>query len=50
MLPRIDVENLLRRPGVTSQSYVLKLSIRNRTYNPPVPEPRLVPVTASVVR
>jgi hypothetical protein len=50
MLPRIDVDSLLRRPGVTSQSYVLKLSIRNRTYNPPVPEPRLVPVTASVIR
>ncbi|MFM7397487.1 MAG: cell division protein FtsQ/DivIB [Verrucomicrobiota bacterium] len=50
ILPRIDVESLLRRPGVAAQSYVLKLSIRNRTYNPPVPEPRLVPVTASVIR
>ena len=50
LLPRVDVDALLRRPGTTSQSYVLKLSIRNRTFNPPVPEPRLVPVTVSVVR
>ncbi len=50
LLPRIDVDTLLRRPGVVGQSYVLKLSIRNRTLNPPVPEPRLVPVSASVVR
>jgi hypothetical protein len=45
ILSRLDVDNLLRRPGVTAQAYVLKLSIQNRTSVRPVPEPRLVPAT-----
>ena len=44
LLARINVDELLRRPGTTSQAYVLKMSIQNRTNaNAPVPEPRLVP-------
>ena len=45
LLSRINVDELLRRPGTTSQAYVLKMSIQNRTNaNSPVPEPRLVPL------
>ena len=43
LLSRINVEELLRRPGATAPAYVLKLSIQNRTSSLPVPEPRLVP-------
>ena len=43
ILARLDVDGLLRRPGVTAPAYVLKLSIQNRTAGRPVPEPRLVP-------
>jgi hypothetical protein len=44
LLSRINVDELLRRPGTTSQAYVLKMSIQNRTHAAaPVPEPRLVP-------
>lgn len=43
ILARLDVEALLRRPGVTAPAYVLKLSIQNRTSARPIPEPRLVP-------
>ena len=46
LLSRINVDELLRRPGTTSQAYVLKMSIQNRTHAAsPVPEPRLVPAT-----
>lgn len=45
LLSRINVDELLRRPGTTSQAYVLKMSIQNRTNAAsPVPEPRLVPL------
>jgi hypothetical protein len=44
LLGRINVDELLRRPGTTSQAYVLKMSIQNRiNASSPVPEPRLVP-------
>ena len=47
LLGRINVDELLRRPGTTASAYVLKMSIQNRTHAAsPVPEPRLVPVTA----
>jgi hypothetical protein len=47
LLGRINVDELLRRPGTTAPAYVLKMSIQNRTNAAsPVPEPRLVPVTA----
>jgi hypothetical protein len=46
LLSRINVDDMLRRPGTTSQAYVLKMSIQNRTNaSSPVPEPRLVPLT-----
>jgi hypothetical protein len=46
LLSRINVDELLRRPGTTSPAYVLKMSIQNRTNAAsPVPEPRLVPVS-----
>jgi hypothetical protein len=49
MLGRINVDELLRRPGTTAPSYVLKMSIQNRiNAASPVPEPRLVPYTAPV--
>jgi hypothetical protein len=45
LLGRINVDELLRRPGTTSSAYVLKMSIQNRTNAAsPIPEPRLVPV------
>jgi hypothetical protein len=45
LLSRINVDELLRRPGTTSQAYVLKMSIQNRTNAAsPIPEPRLVPL------
>jgi hypothetical protein len=48
LLGRINVDELLRRPGTTSSAYVLKMSIQNRTNAAsPVPEPRLVPVTSA---
>ena len=43
LLTRINVDSLLRMPSAVAPAYVLKLNIQNRTYNPPVPEPRLVP-------
>lgn len=43
LLTRINVDSLLRMPSATAPAYVLKLNIQNRTSNPPVPEPRLVP-------
>lgn len=43
LLTRINVDSLLRMPTATAPAYVLKLNIQNRTFNPPVPEPRLVP-------
>jgi hypothetical protein len=47
LLGRINVDELLRRPGTTAPAYVLKMSIQNRVNAAsPVPEPRLVPVTA----
>jgi hypothetical protein len=47
LLARINVDELLRRPGTTSQAYVLKMSIQNRIHaTTPIPEPRLVPATA----
>jgi hypothetical protein len=47
LLSRINVDELLRRPGTTSQAYVLKMSIQNRTQaSAPMPEPRLVPANA----
>ncbi len=47
LLGRINVDELLRRPGATASAYVLKMSIQNRTNAAsPVPEPRLVPVNA----
>ncbi|MEY3529384.1 MAG: hypothetical protein RLZ70_452 [Verrucomicrobiota bacterium] len=45
ILSRLDLDGLLRRPGITAPAYVLKLSIQNRTSARPVPEPRLVPAT-----
>jgi hypothetical protein len=49
LLGRINVDELLRRPGTTASAYVLKMSIQNRTNAAsPIPEPRLVPVTNSV--
>ena len=45
LLARINVDELLRRPGATAPAYVLKLSIQNRTSSQPIPEPRLVPAT-----
>lgn len=51
LLGRINVDELLRRPGTTSQAYVLKMSIQNRTNaSSPVPEPRLVPVANPPLR
>jgi hypothetical protein len=48
LLGRINVDELLRRPGATASAYVLKMSIQNRTNAAsPVPEPRLVPVNAA---
>jgi hypothetical protein len=48
LLGRINVDELLRRPGTTASAYVLKMSIQNRTNAAsPVPEPRLVPVTSA---
>jgi hypothetical protein len=48
LLGRINVDELLRRPGATASAYVLKMSIQNRTNAAsPVPEPRLVPVTSA---
>jgi hypothetical protein len=45
LLSRINVDEMLRRPGTTAQAYVLKMSIQNRTNGAsPVPEPRLVPL------
>jgi hypothetical protein len=45
LLSRINVDEMLRRPGTTSQAYVLKMSIQNRTNGAaPIPEPRLVPL------
>ena len=45
LLSRINVDEMLRRLGTTSQAYVLKMSIQNRTNAAsPVPEPRLVPL------
>jgi hypothetical protein len=47
LLGRINIDELLRRPGATASAYVLKMSIQNRTNAAsPVPEPRLVPVSA----
>jgi len=46
ILSRLDLDGLLRRPGVTAPAYVLKLSIQNRTSARPVPEPRLVPASS----
>ena len=46
ILSRLDLDGLLRRPGITAQAYVLKLSIQNRTSARSVPEPRLVPATS----
>ncbi len=43
ILSRMDLDGLLRRPGLTANSYMLKLSIQNRTSGRPTPEPRLVP-------
>jgi len=46
LLSRINVDDMLRRPGTTAQAYVLKMSIQNRTNGAsPIPEPRLVPLT-----
>lgn len=45
ILSRLDLDGLLRRPGMTAPAYVLKLSIQNRTSARSVPEPRLVPAT-----
>lgn len=51
LLSRINVDELLRRPGTTSQAYVLKMSIQNRTNAAaPVPEPRLVPASPAPLR
>jgi len=51
LLGRINVDEMLRRPGTTSQAYVLKMSIQNRTNaSSPVPEPRLVPVNNPPLR
>ena len=51
LLGRINVDEMLRRPGTTSQAYVLKMSIQNRTNaSSPVPEPRLVPVANPPLR
>ncbi len=51
LLGRINVDELLRRPGTTAQAYVLKMSIQNRTNaSSPVPEPRLVPAPAAPIR
>ncbi|NBV38238.1 MAG: hypothetical protein EBS00_01510 [Verrucomicrobia bacterium] len=46
LLSRLDIDNLLRRPGLTANAYLLKLSIQNRTSARPIPEPRLVPATS----
>ena len=47
LLSRINVDEMLRRPGTTAQAYVLKMSIQNRTNGAsPIPEPRLVPLTS----
>lgn len=43
ILSRMDLDALLRRPGLTANAYMLKLSIQNRTSARPIPEPRLVP-------
>ncbi len=50
LLSRINVDELLRRPGTTAQAYVLKMSIQNRTTGTPVPEPRLVPAPSAPLR
>lgn len=44
LLQRINIDELLRRPGVLPGAYELKMSIQNRTSPTPVPEPRLVPL------
>jgi len=51
LLGRINVDEMLRRPGTTAPAYVLKMSIQNRTNaSSPVPEPRLVPVANPPLR
>ena len=45
LLSRMNIDEMLRRPVTTSQAYVLKMSIQNRTNGAaPIPEPRLVPL------
>ena len=46
ILSKLDVDVLLRKSAVGTSSYVLKLSIQNRTSSRPIPEPRLVPTSS----
>ena len=46
ILSKLDVDGLLRKSAGSASSYVLKLSIQNRTSSRPVPEPRLVPISS----
>ena len=51
LLSRMNIDEMLRRPVTTSQAYVLKMSIQNRTNGAsPIPEPRLVAVPLSPSR
>ena len=51
LLGRINVDEMLRRPGTTAPAYVLKMSIQNRVNAAsPVPEPRLVPASSAPLR
>jgi hypothetical protein len=46
ILSKLDVDSLLRKSTGGASSYVLKLSIQNRTTSRPIPEPRLVPISS----
>ncbi|MEI6121922.1 MAG: hypothetical protein WCP90_05405 [Opitutae bacterium] len=46
ILSKLDVDGLLRKSTGGASSYVLKLSIQNRTTSRPIPEPRLVPISS----
>lgn len=46
ILSKLDLDTLLRKSSGTASSYVLKLSIQNRTSSRSVPEPRLIPTSS----
>ena len=46
ILSKLDIDGLLRKSTGGASSYVLKLSIQNRTSARPIAEPRLVPISS----